>query len=94
MTRSWFVETAFYLGERKMSARQLQVVEKEFKKAYAKVFSKIIQSVKAYEATQAEVWVVIADDQAWVAFQDVDEFVFWGQDKKCVSFPIPHDFLE
>jgi hypothetical protein len=58
-------------------------IEKQFRE----ILEKPEAIIRVYEAPNAEAWVVIVDDTAWVALAD-DEFCFWGPNNEgCVTFP-------
>lgn len=70
--------------------KQCELIERLFRDIHWRMFGLQCNKIDVYEAPAAESWVVIFNDQAWVAASDREEFVFWGPlGKKPVSFNIP-----
>lgn len=72
-----------------LRARRTELVRKDFEREYLKrQGAQTVQHV--YEAPAAGAWVIIADDQAWVATTDQDAFYFWGPlGKRPINFALP-----
>lgn len=75
--------------------KQSELIATEFLKEYLKK-NKYEQGIRICEAPAAEAWVVLINDECWVAhcddgFDDPDEnFVFWGPlGKPYIHFPCP-----
>lgn len=70
----------------KTRGKQCALIRDAFKKLYEPRFGNV--SPHVYECP-AGYWVVIADDVAWVAGNDAEEFVFVGRKEMTISFQIP-----
>lgn len=78
---------------REKQQRREDIISRSFREVYERLNSDKPATLVVCEAPAAEAWVVIADDEAWVATSDRDEFVFWGPlGKKPVSFNPPVDW--